>query len=111
MLTATKTQKLRELNSRSPSQSNSTETSNAAKTPVRSASVVLKQPRQNAAMRARAEHARLQQEEFSRKKSETPLASSTSLRLKQRVNSGIDWDTIKRDRRNTVSEETVAKKE
>jgi hypothetical protein len=108
--TATKTQKLRELNSRSPSRNNSTETSNTT-TPIRSASV-LKQPRQNAAMRARAEHSRLQQEEQSSKKnSKTPLVSSASLRLKQKVNSGIDWDTIKRDRRNTVTEGTVSKKE
>lgn len=56
-------------------------------------------------MRARAEHARLQQEEFSKKKSATPLISSTSLRLKQRASSGIDWDTIKKERRNTVAEE------
>lgn len=96
---ATKQQKLREVNSNSPTPGSGTTT------PTRSASVVLKQPRQNAAMRARAEHARQQQEELAKKKSATPLVSSTSLRLKQRVSSGIDWDAIKKERRNTIAEE------
>lgn len=73
-------------------------------TPTRSASVTIKQPRPNNAMRARAEHARLQQEELSKKKTVKPMASSNSLRLKERVKSGVDWDTIKRERRNTVNE-------
>lgn len=96
---ATKQQKLREVNSKSPTPGSGTST------PTRSASVVLKQPRQNAAMRARAEHARQQQEELAKKKSASPPVSSTSLRLKQRVSSGIDWDAIKKERRNTIAEE------
>ncbi|CAO3642794.1 unnamed protein product [Mucor hiemalis] len=96
---ATKQQKLREVNNNSPTPGSGTTT------PTRSASVALKQPRQNAAMRARAEHARQQQEELAKKKSASPLVSSTSLRLKQRVSSGIDWDAIKKDRRNTITEE------
>lgn len=91
MLTATKKN-----GTQSPSQS--------AGTPTRSASVTIKQPRPNNAMRARAEHARLQQEELSKKKMVKPMASSNSLRLKERVKSGVDWDTIKRERRNTVTE-------
>jgi hypothetical protein len=66
-------------------------------------------PRQNAALRARAEHARQQQEEMERKKqlaNKQQLGSSTSLRLKQRANSGIDWDKIKADRRKTISDTT-----
>ncbi|GAN08825.1 hypothetical protein MAM1_0226c08342 [Mucor ambiguus] len=97
--TAAKQQQLRQNKTISPSSSG---TSTAP--PTRSASVILKQPRQNAAMRARAEHARQQQEELERKKSAPAIGSSTSLRLKQRVNSGIDWDSIKRDRRKTVAE-------
>ncbi|KAI8636310.1 hypothetical protein BD408DRAFT_426346 [Parasitella parasitica] len=86
--------------------------SSGTSTPTRSASVVLKQPRQNAAMRARAEHARIQQEELEKRKNASAIGSSTSLKMKQRVNSGIDWDTIKRDRRKTVAEApaTVPKK-
>ena len=95
---ATKQQLLREASSRSPA----TPTTSP---PSRSSSVSLKQPRQTATVRARAEHARLQQEELAKKQaSAAPLVSSTSLRLKQRVNSGIDWDTIKKERRNTISD-------
>ncbi|KAK4511414.1 uncharacterized protein ATC70_012629 [Mucor velutinosus] len=97
--TAAKQQQLRQNKTASPSSSG---TSTAP--PTRSASVILKQPRQNAAMRARAEHARQQQEELERKKNAPAIGSSTSLRLKQRVNSGIDWESIKRDRRKTVAE-------
>ncbi|KAF1799640.1 hypothetical protein V8B55DRAFT_1540181 [Mucor lusitanicus] len=97
--TAAKQQQLRQNKTIPPSSSG---TSTAP--PTRSASVILKQPRQNAAMRARAEHARQQQEELERKKSAPAIGSSTSLRLKQRVNSGIDWESIKRDRRKTVAE-------
>ncbi|KAL9544110.1 hypothetical protein MBANPS3_007794 [Mucor bainieri] len=97
--TAAKQQQLRQNKTVSPSSSGT-----SAAPPTRSASVILKQPRQNAAMRARAEHARQQQEELERKKSAPAIGSSTSLRLKQRVNSGIDWDSIKRDRRKTVAE-------
>ncbi|EPB87330.1 hypothetical protein HMPREF1544_05855 [Mucor circinelloides 1006PhL] len=97
--TAAKQQQLRQNKTISPSSSG---TSTAP--PTRSASVLLKQPRQNAAMRARAEHARLQQEELERKKNAPAVGSSTSLRLKQRVNSGIDWESIKRERRKTVAE-------
>jgi hypothetical protein len=77
-------------------------------TPSRSSSVNnLTQPRQNAAMRARAEHARLQQQELEKKKSTTPPpGSSISLKIKQRVNSGIDWDTIKKERRQTIATDT-----
>lgn len=95
--TATKQQQLRQNKTISPS-------SSGTSTPTRSASVAIKQPRQNAAMRARAEHARIQQEEMEKKKNAPAIGSSTSLRLKQRVNSGIDWESIKRDRRKTVAE-------
>ncbi|KAI8062321.1 uncharacterized protein B0P05DRAFT_245744 [Gilbertella persicaria] len=78
--------------------------------PTRSASLALKSPRPNAAMRARAEHAKQQQEELERKKNTPPPGSSMSLKLKQRVNSGIDWDTIKKERRKTVAEQPNSQK-
>ncbi|CEP13805.1 hypothetical protein [Parasitella parasitica] len=92
---------------------NTPPSSSGTSTPTQSASVILKQPRQNAAMRARAEHARMQQEELEKRKNAPAIGSSTSLRMKQRVNSGIDWNTIKRDRRKTVAEApaTVPKKD
>lgn len=75
-------------------------------------SVSISKPRPNAAMRARAEHARQQKLELDQKKKtpNTPVTSSHSLRLKERVNSGIDWETIKKDRRNTIAEESATKK-
>jgi hypothetical protein len=74
-------------------------------TPARSASLSISHPRPNAAMRARAEHARIQQEELERKKN-APAAKTpaSSLRIKQRANSGIDWSAVKQGRRNTISE-------
>ncbi|KAI8878702.1 hypothetical protein K501DRAFT_28862 [Backusella circina FSU 941] len=83
---------------------NSAATTNVVSRSVSSVSM----PRQNAALRARAEHARQQQEELERKKqlASKQLGSSTSLHLKQRANSGIDWDKIKADRRKTISETT-----
>ncbi|CAO3700708.1 unnamed protein product [Rhizopus microsporus] len=79
-----------------------------AKSPQRSPSVI-KPPKQTAAVRARAEHAKqLQQELLQKKKVAETSSSPTSQRLKQRVNSGIDWDTIKRERRKTVATTTLS---
>lgn len=78
--------------------------------PSRSASVNMTQPRQNAAMRARAEHARLQQEELEKKKTTPPPGSSISLKIKQRANSGIDWEAIKKERRKTIAEQPTTTK-
>ncbi|KAI8356140.1 hypothetical protein EDC96DRAFT_515885 [Choanephora cucurbitarum] len=72
---------------------------------TRSASLALKTPRPNAAMRARAEHAKQQQEELERKKNAPVAGAAIGAKLKQRVNSGIDWDTIKRGRRQTIAEQ------
>ncbi|KAG1140809.1 hypothetical protein G6F38_008854 [Rhizopus arrhizus] len=66
---------------------------------------VMKSPKQNATVRARAEHAKQLQQEMLKKKT-TSESSPTSQRLKQRASSGIDWDTIKRERRKTVIPET-----
>ncbi|KAI9251208.1 hypothetical protein BY458DRAFT_493721 [Sporodiniella umbellata] len=70
--------------------------------PKRSASTI-QLPRQNAAVRARAEHAKQRQQE-----SNTKAAVATSpmtQRLKQRASSGINWDTIKQERRKTLTVE------
>ncbi|ORE06463.1 hypothetical protein BCV72DRAFT_123549 [Rhizopus microsporus var. microsporus] len=84
----------------------------AAKSPARSpqrSPSVIKPPKQTAAVRARAEHAKqLQQELLQKKKVAETSSSPTSQRLKQRVNSGIDWDTIKKDRRKTVATATLS---
>ncbi|KAI8365080.1 hypothetical protein BD560DRAFT_160329 [Blakeslea trispora] len=72
---------------------------------TRSASLALKTPRPNAAMRARAEHAKQQQEELERKKNAPVAGAAIGAKLKQRVNSGIDWDTIKKGRRQTIAEQ------
>lgn len=74
----------------------------SSSTGTRSPSVQLKQPRINAATRARAEHARLQQQELEKKKNTPPPGSAISQRIKQRASSGIDWDTIKKTRRKTL---------
>lgn len=68
---------------------------------------VMKSPKQNATVRARAEHAKqLQLQQEMLKQKTTSESSPTSQRLKQRASSGIDWDTIKRERRKTVIPET-----
>ncbi|KAI8342592.1 hypothetical protein BC941DRAFT_413242 [Chlamydoabsidia padenii] len=62
-------------------------------------------PGQTATVRARAEQAKQRQrqlEEEKKKQAAKSMASRTSLRLKQHATSGIDWDTIKQDRRKTL---------
>ncbi|ORZ17120.1 hypothetical protein BCR42DRAFT_26362 [Absidia repens] len=62
-------------------------------------------PGQTATVRARAEQAKqrqLQLEEEKRKQAAGTLSSRTSLRLRQHAASGIDWESIKKDRRKTM---------
>ncbi|CAO3587397.1 unnamed protein product [Absidia cylindrospora] len=62
-------------------------------------------PGQTATVRARAEQAKqrqLQLEEEKRKQAASTLSSRTSLRLRQQAASGIDWESIKKDRRKTM---------
>ncbi|KAI8065661.1 hypothetical protein BC940DRAFT_74434 [Gongronella butleri] len=71
----------------------------------RSASIL--RPGQTATVRARAEQARQRQwqleEEKRKAQQQKEAASRTSQRLKQQVSSGIDWDSIKRTRRQTLA--------
>jgi hypothetical protein len=55
-------------------------------------------------MKARAEHAKLQQEEFERKKSAPAVVPLATQRIKQRANSAINWSSVKQERRKTISE-------
>ncbi|ORX61711.1 hypothetical protein DM01DRAFT_1332300 [Hesseltinella vesiculosa] len=64
-------------------------------------------PGQTATVRARAEQARQRQlqldEEKRKQQQQQQVSSRTSLRLKQQVNSGVDWATIKQERRRTLT--------
>jgi hypothetical protein len=57
----------------------------------------LQRPGNTFTVQARIDHAQRRQKELERKKllAMMPLESSISKRLKQRVNSGIDWKAIK----------------